>query len=272
MSRGRKRRRKRKISTPKGHVVERRRDTGREQEFLNSEVRQDGVGEDQFVQALIYELPNATEAEAKEIAFAVQQRLRGDASLLDSPELSDTLEGIRLEAAEIDNAADAWARSEQGFIDDAFRRAPKLTDKQKEQLSMKGKRQWKDSVTYLKAGKHVKQLQMRDRLPREPLEEIHVMGRPAVIGGRRRLLPVDVRIMGMSFKLVPGIHKVPRTVAETYREMLKQQAYADAKRVLWSGQDAPMTSGGYWDVADIDRQLAELSDQYGVKREDFYTS
>jgi len=271
MARGRKRR-KRKISTPKGHVVERRRDTGREQEFLNSEVRQDGVGEDPFVQALIYELPNASEAEAKEIAFAVQQRLRGDASLLDSPELSDTLEGIRDEAVEIDKAAEAWASNEQGFVDDAFRRAPKLSDQQKEKLAMKGKKQWKDSVTYLKAGKHVKQLQMRNKLQREPLEEIHIMGKPAVIGGRRRLLPVDIRVMGMSLRLAPGIHNVPQTLAKAYREMLKQQAYADAKRVLWSGQDAPMTSGGYWDVADIDKQLAELSNQYGVKKENLYTS
>jgi len=271
MARGRKRR-KRKISTPSGHVVEQRRDTGREQEFLNSEVRQDGVGEDEFVKALIYELPNASEAEAKEIAFAVQQRLRGDASLLDSPELSDTLEGIRLEAAEIDKAAEDWARNEQGFVEDTFRRAPKLTDRQKENLAMKGKKQWKDSVTYLRAGKHVKQLKMQDKLQREPLEEIHVMGKPAVIGGRRRLLPVDVRILGMSFKLVPGIHNVPRTVAIAYRDMLKQQAYADAKLALWSGQDSPMVSGGYWDVADIDKQLAELSDQYGVKKENLYTS
>ncbi len=271
MARGRKRR-KRKISTPRGHVVERRRDAGKEQEFLNSEVRQDGVGEDPFIQALIYELPSASEAEAKEIAFAVQQRLRGDASLLDSPELSDTLDDIRLEAVEIDKAADAWTRNEQGFVDDAFRRAPRLSDQQKEKLSMKGKKQWKDSVTYMKAGKHVKQLQMKDRLQREPLEEIHVMGRPAVIGGRRRLLPIDIRIMGMSFKLAPGIHKVPQTIAGAYRSMLKQQAYADAKKVLWSGQDAPMTSGGYWDIADIDNQLAKLSDQYGVKKEDLYTS
>lgn len=270
MTRGRKRRRKRKISTPRAHVIEQRRDTGREQEFLQSEVRQDGVGEDAFVQALIFELPNASDAEAKEIALAVQQRLRGDASLLDSPELSDTLEDIRLEAAEIDKAADAWAKDEQGFVDDAFERAPKLTDEQKEKLAVKGRQEWKESVTYLKAGRHVKQLQMMDRLQREPLEEIHVMGSPATIGGKRRMRPYNVRILGISFNLEPGIHKVPQTIARAYREMIKQQAYTDAKKVLWSGKTSPMASGGYWDAGDLERQLAALNKQYGVAEEDFY--
>ena len=271
MARGRKRRKK-KISTPKGHVVERRRDIEREQEFLNSEVRQDGVGEDPFIQALIYELPDASEAQAKEIALAVQQRLRGDASLLDSPELADTLEGIRGEAVEIDKAAGAWAKDEQGFVEDAFRRAPQLTDKQKEALSLKGRKQWKDSVTYLKAGRHVKQLQMKERLQREPLEEIHVIGRLVIKGGKHRRLPDHVRILGMSFEFTPGIHNVPRTIANAYKEMIKQRAYADAKKTLWSGETSPMASGGYWDVGELAQQLAKLNKQYGVADEDFYPS
>ena len=269
MARGRKRR-KRKISTPKGHVVEQRRDIGREQEFLNSEVRQDGVGEDPFIQALIYELPEASNAEAREIALAVQQRLRGDASLLDSPELSDTLEGIRLEAAEIDKAADAWNKDKGGFIEATFARAPKLTDKQKEKLSLRGQKHWKDSVTYMKAGRHVKQLEMKDRLQREPLEEIHVIGRPAVVGGKHRRLPDKVRILGMSFDLTPGVHTVPKTIANAYRELLRQRAYADSKKSIWSGETAPMTSGGYLDIGDLSLQLAKLNKQYGVAEESLY--
>ena len=264
MSRGRKRRRKKKISTPKAHVIEQRRDLGREQEFLQSEVRQDGVGEDPFVQALIYELPDASEAEAKEIALAVQRALRGSASLLESPELSDTLDGIRGEAVDIDKAAAAWVKDEQGFVDDAFKRAPKLTDKQKEVLIAKGTAQWKDTVRYTKAGKHVKQLQLQDRMQREPLEEIHVIGRPAIVGGRHRRLPDKIRILGMSFDLVPGIHKVPQTIAKAYRELLKQRAYTDAKKVLWSGETAPMMSGGYWDLGDLTVQLSKLNEKYGV--------
>lgn len=264
---GRKKR-SRSRSRPRAHFIEERRDTTREQEFLNSEVDINKLGqwgEDALVRALVYELPDASQQEANEIALAVQRRLRGDASLLESPELSEELDQIRQDAIEIDKAAEAWESDRARFITDAYNRAPKLTDKQRETLAQRGKEHWKKTVTYMKAGKHTKQLQMMDRLQREDLEEIHVMGRPAYVNNKRRVLPDTVTVLGLRFNLKPGIHNVPKTVARAYREMVRQRAYAEAKQAVWRGERAPT---GIWDFADVDRQLRAINKQYGVVMED----
>jgi hypothetical protein len=265
------RKRRKNRRKPRAHFVEDKRDHHQEQEFLNSEVNLGTLGhygDDALVRAIVYELPEADEQEAMEIALAVQKRLRGDASLLEAPELSEDLDAIREEAAEIDRAAEAWEKDQQNFIEDAFRNAPKLSKEQREKLAVKGREQWKQTVSYLKAGKHTKQLHMMDQLQREPLEEIHVMGRTVMKKGKPRILPDVVRVLGIRFTLTPGIHKVPMTIANAYRELLKQRAYSEAKHRLWRGERAP---GGIWDIEDIDRQLRQLNEQYGVVMEDLYT-
>jgi len=83
MSRGRKRKR----SKNKGHIVEYKRDLSKEQEFLNQDVdvnKLGDYGDDALLKAIVYDLPSASEAEAMEIALALQKRVRGDASLLEN--------------------------------------------------------------------------------------------------------------------------------------------------------------------------------------------
>ena len=76
MARGKKKRRIRERT----HVVETKRDLSREAEILGSEVRLDGIGEDPVIKALLVDLPSASEVEAKEIALALQKRIRGERS------------------------------------------------------------------------------------------------------------------------------------------------------------------------------------------------
>jgi len=262
-------RRRPNITRPKAQIVEEYRDLDRETEFLSQDVdiaHLGDYGDDALIKSLIYELPEASEAEAMEIALALQKRLRGKASLLENPDMDDVVRDIKEQAVEIDKAAEAFNRDSESFIESVIAAAPKMTDQQRSKLQAKGHQQYKKAVTSTKASKHVKQLQAQQRLKDEPVVNLAVAGVPRIIGGKHRLLPERVQLMGLTFTLTPGMHRVPKSVADAYYARVQKRSIADQKKAIWSGQTSP--TGGIMDFGDVYDQVKKLNDQYGITMED----
>ncbi|MHA1962541.1 MAG: hypothetical protein ACW99U_20305 [Candidatus Thorarchaeota archaeon] len=252
MARGRKRIRERV------QVVESKRDLSREAEILNSQVRLDGVGEDPVIKALLLELPTASEVEAKEIALALQKRVRGEASLLENQEdLGHIINEIRAEAATIDKAAEEWEAGPEVFVDDIIGQAPKMTDQQRDQLRAKGMDSFKRAVANTRAGKSARQMQFKAKLKNSPLETINVTGKFFNTRNGPVHMPEEVRVMGISFRLEPGVHEVPSPIARVYRQMLADRHKLQQKLALMSGQGAPIDEGSYHHD-DLMRRLADI--------------
>jgi hypothetical protein len=262
-------RRRPNVTKPKAHIVEDYRDIDKETEFLSQNVdlaHLGDYGDDALIKALIYQLPEASEVEAMEIALALQKRLRGKASLLENPDMDDVVRDIKEQAVEIDKAAESFNRDSQSFVESVINSAPKMTDQQRARLQAKGHEHYKRAVTNTKASKHVKQLQAQQRLKDEPLVDLAVAGIPRIIGGKHRLIPERVQLMGLTFTLTPGMHKVPKSLAEAYYKRVQQRSIADQKKAIWSGQTSP--TGGIMDFGDVYDQVKKLNEEYGITMED----
>lgn len=234
MARGR---RKKKRIRERVHIVEDRRDIAREREVLGSQVRLDGQGEDSVIKALLFDLPTASEAEAKEIALALQKLVRGDASLLaNEGELSDIISDIREEAALIDIQTAEWEKGPEAFVDSVMSQAPKMSDKRKAELQAYGADMLKQAITNSRAGKTVKQMQFREMLKNAPLETIHVTGKTFQTRKGPVIKPDEVSLMGLRFVLEPGVHSVPAPVARAYNLILKQRTVVRERQVLMQGE------------------------------------
>lgn len=255
MARGRKRRKRRSKFRPRAHVIEEYRDPAREQEFLNSQVRKDGKGEDPIIRALIYDLPSASQEEATEIALELQRRMRGDASLLENPDdMSDIIEGIRAEAAEVDKAGADWEANRHAFVEDVINRAPKVTEEQREKIRARVGQEYSQAVTGLRAQKYVKQMEFKRLLESAPTESIHVTGTFRIKNKRQVHEPDIVSIMGLHYVLEPGVRTVPQPIAEAYRAMQKARSLERAQKAILSGQGAPQ---GSYDQSTLEVKMAE---------------
>jgi hypothetical protein len=248
--------RKKKRIRERTQIVEGRRDLNREAEILNSEVRLDGVGEDPVIKALLLDLPTASEVEAKEIALALQKRVRGDASLLGNEEdLGEVISQIRQEAAEIDKAAEKWDMGPVKFVDDVLSQSPKLTDQQRDRLRAKGIQDYQKAIVETRAGKSYKQAQFKRMLKNAPLEKINVTGRFINTPNGMVHMPDEIRILGLSYRLSPGIQEVPAPIAVAYRRMQMERQKLQQKMSLMQGEGAPL---GTHQHGDLMAKLADL--------------
>jgi hypothetical protein len=264
MARGRKKRKQRKrISKPRAHLVQEKRDLRKEEEFLSQEVDLNNLGDygtDALLKAIVYDLPSASEAEAIEYALALQKKLRGEASLLENPEMSDTIQAIREEAREIDKAAEAFERSKESFVDSVLAGAPQMSDKQRERLRAKGMQDFKRAIQSVRAGKATKRLKLMEMLRTAPEEEIAVAGRPRHTSQGLVIEPDVVSIMGVSLQLTPGVHKVPKPIADAYRNMLETRQQKAKKEALLEGKGSQM---GTYEQSTLAQKLAEVNQEFG---------
>ena len=232
----------------------------KEQEFLNSPVREDGVGEAEFVKALIYELPTASDVRAQEIGMELQKRMRGDASLLENPDQSEEISRLRSQAHEADKAAERYEKNKVGFVDSVIASAPKLTDKQRESLKVEGQHMLKTAIDNTKAGKTLKQLQFKQALRNAPLVDLHVTGKFVNTPQGARHLPEIVSIMGVKFNLKPGIQKVPQPVATAYMQAKQITLQKDKKQAILRGEGAQF---GVYDQQEMAQKLHEVNQEFG---------
>jgi len=260
MSRGRKRKR----SKNKGHIVEYKRDLSKEQEFLNQDVdvnKLGDYGDDALLKAIVYDLPSASEAEAMEIALALQKRVRGDASLLENTgDLGDVIANIRDTAREVDKAAESFDKNRESFVESIMHSAPKLSDKQKDKIRAEGMADFQKIVRSLKAGKSMKQAQFKTFLQNAPKEEILVTGNPRIKNGRNVIEPDVVTLMGFRFVLEPGARNVPQPVAIAYKKMQEVRSQQRAKMAVMSGDGSPQ---GWYDQSTLEAKMAGVDQEYG---------
>lgn len=240
--------------------METKRDLQKEQEFLHSEVRIDGVGEDEFVKALIYELPNANDVRAQEIGMELQKRMRGDAALLNNPEQSEEISRLRTQAHEADEAAERYEKNKVGFVDSVIADAPKMTDQQRERLKVEGQHMLKTAIDNTKAGKTLKQLQFKQALRNAPLVDLHVIGKFVNTPQGARHLPEIISIMGVKFNLNPGIQRVPQPVATAYLQAKQISVQKEKKQAILRGEGARF---GVYDQQQMNQKLHEVNQEFG---------
>lgn len=242
MSRNRKRKR-----AIKGHLVDGRRDISKEQEILHSDIHKDPT-----IEAILASMPEASESQALELALRLQKIARPEANLLDSPELSDTLNAMRADAAERDKVWQAYQSNKEAFIEGVFNDAEgrKLTG----QAAEEAKKRVANALAVARQGAKINRADRRRKLEQTlrlaPKEEIYVTGEVEIVRKGKGLVPTImpeiIRIGHVQFVLAPGKHTVPQQVAEIHRQRLLSKQETQEREDMVSV-----------DRIDIDRNIAD---------------
>lgn len=236
----------------------------KEREFLSASVHPLGIGEDPAIAALLQsDAPGLSHREKLERALAVQRIAHGDAAYLNDPEAAETVSRLRQLAAKMDEADAKFRRDPEKFADEVTERAlKKIPPKKLDDLRAKGARMYQEAYQQAVARKHTKALEQMWRLRNDPQEEIEVSGHwvtPA--GGGPILLPDEVRISGLPpIILKPGIRKVPKIVADMYRQMRQTRLMGEEvhKAAVIPDDDKPSIS-----YQKLSEKIAEIERRFG---------
>jgi hypothetical protein len=262
---GRKRRRRKK-NLPVGFQLDiDRQDFIQEQEILN----RPGLASDPQVVALFAKMKQAkTNAEMLELSLQLQRIIRGDASLLESPALRDSLNRMRSDAHDRDKAEAAFVADREGFIESTISEGErhKLTGERAERVKVTAQRMLQQAISDAKAGTATKHLAFEEELRAAPLVKINVAGRweHQRVGDKIKpvLKPEVVGIMHRTFVLQPGVQEVPLPVAKRYEEMQRGRMETDMRKAL---MDASKTSG--MEAGQLELEMQRVDEEYGVRRD-----
>jgi len=223
--------RKRGRKVEQGHLVEHRRDKGKEDEVLHSEIYKDPS-----VQEILRKMPEATELESLQLMFQLQKVTRGPASIIESPELSDLKHKMLEEAAKRDRAAAAFEADQQGFIEGLFNKGERIkrTGAEAEKIKAKASTTIAAQVQNARINQGLKRKKLEYDMKIAPTEKIFVRGVNTLLGGARsgqwEVWPEEIRIGHLVWYLEAGEHEVPRPVAEAYRQKLKSREEGAARK------------------------------------------
>lgn len=219
-----------------------KRDLNREREILSKPVRSDGVGEDPVVKAVMSEnFVTGTNAEALDIALAIQHLIKGQASVLENMKtITDEVAKLREQYNKWDEDARKYNENREKFIQDINEKANKLrvTDPiEKANIKAKALELHKMAVAKARVVAATNRVALADQIAREPKEMIISPGKLETVmeGGYQvtRLVPEVLRIRGMRWVLSPGVPtKVPKFVAEVYRKKLQDRALESRQEEL----------------------------------------
>lgn len=202
-------------------------DINRENEALDSIVRTDGVGEDPAVAALLSDdFVTASEVEALDVKLALQQLIRGQSALLNNMDtMSGEVSRLRQRMTAYEAAASAYEQDRKKFVEEIESRSELLLKREEERNAIRAKavNDVSEMVAVKKANAKMDAMEMKRRLLAEPTETVLVTGNwvnVSVGQGRSqmKLYPEYINIHGVQFKLEPGQHTVPRSVAEIIRQ------------------------------------------------------
>lgn len=223
--------RKRGRRVEQGHLVERRRNPGKENEVLHSEIYKDPS-----VREILNKIPDATELESLQLMFQLQKVARGDASIIESPELADLKHKMLEEAAKRDRAAAAFEADREGFIEDLFNKGERIkkTGVQAEKIKAKAANTMATQVQNARINQGLKRKKLEYDIKIAPTEKIFVHGVNTLLGGSRsgqwEVWPEEVRIGHLVWYLDAGEHEVPKPVAEAYRQKIKSREEGAARK------------------------------------------
>jgi hypothetical protein len=248
-----KRSKRRRVLQADARINQARRDISREQEVLFEHQPDDRT------RALLAQLGTASEAEAVEIGLKLQQIVRGEASLLDNPEMSEQLSKVRGYAHERDEAARKWNEDQEKFKEEVYARADKLRPRGVKAAEAQARAAQITQQAYSNARVQTSQLNAEfDRLVEYgPKETISVAPKHETVRLGDNIetvqVPDIVRIRHREWRLWPGVYEVPKPVAERYRDILRSRAATAArKKAMTKGQR---------DV-DMVQELARIAKEY----------
>lgn len=240
--------RKRGRKVERGHLVEHRRNIGKEQEVLHSEIYKDPS-----VREILNKIPDATELESLQLMFQLQKVARGDAAIVDSPELADLKHKMLEEAAKRDRAAAAFEADQQGFMEDLFNKGERIkrTGAEAEKIKAQASNTIATQVQAARINQGLKRKKLEYDISIAPTEKIFVHGINTLLGGSRsgqwEVWPEEIRIGHLAWRLATGEHEVPKPVAEAYRQKLKAREEGAARKKALSrfSEDGALTKE--WD-------------------------
>jgi hypothetical protein len=215
-----------------------KRDLSREQEVMNAEINLSGAGEDPAIKALLSpDFASLPDTQAATIALALQQIIRGQASLLANQDaMSKELAAYRERMDKMEKASTAYESNKQKFIDDLYNQADKkrLPESKRGQLVARETAKFQKLVQTAKAEKTVEQLHFDDALRKMPKVMVTSMGVTVqtVINGEPTLAltPEEVHIKNHVWRLMPGVPtEVPQIVADRLQHVRRVQEETRAR-------------------------------------------
>src|SRR4030042_918055 len=150
----------------------------RAEEILRSKVRLDGVGEDPAIKAFLTKMPTAKQAEAMELALALDRYLMGDQSILENPKYAEHINKMRARASEIEDAERRWSEDPVKFYDEVWSDAEKriATGDKKTRMEAQAAKMYQDARNKSVATRESKKLQLDWAIANGPKEDVECPG------------------------------------------------------------------------------------------------
>ena len=251
--------------------IEAKRDLSRESAIEHTQVRLDGVGEHPAIQAAASpEFATMSNAEAFQVALAIQELVRGQASILSNQkDLSENLSRVEARMRKYDEDARKWDEDRQKFLDDINQRADKLRvtepSKRGEMVAqvMDEDRRAQEAARALHQTNTLKFKAMIENSPKVKIISPGILetGR---IGDQpiTRIVPEVIRIKNFEWKLPPGVAvEVPDFVARRFEEIQRGRAELEERQ---SALSADRNQGAMSEAAEVSREMARINQKYGT--------
>jgi hypothetical protein len=222
------------------------RDLAAEAAALDKPVRMDGVGEDPAVKALLRDdFPELPNRESVEIGLALQQIIRGQASMLDNQDkFSKELDQVRRQMDEYDKAAERWENDKANWLDEmAELREKTRRDSDPEKVAVNAIEATKKAYAEATATAVSDQMSFDDALSKMSTETIVSPGRIVNMKQGSGIVPTleaeVIRLKHRQWVLPPGVSvEVPKLVADVYRQkQLEKQADQEFRDIYSLGAD-----------------------------------
>lgn len=232
-----------------------KKDRNKVREALASPINPTGAGEDRVVRELVEgKMADASNREALEMQLALDQIVKGQASLLEMMKLN-TAEGaktreqvaeLRKRMDETDEAERKFNEDQQRFIQDVIDKAlsKKLTGVEADKLKANAAEETRKIFNDAQAKNAADRMRFEEEIQRMPkvsvaspgvLEIVNVNGRQT-----SRLVPEVIRIKHLTWVIPPGkVVEVPKIVAEVISDKRKsQQETAELEDALSNNLEA----------------------------------
>src|SRR3972149_4880049 len=209
------------MSKRRGHKPQ--RDIARETAILESSISRGQTGVPALEAMLSEKFPSLPNVDAARIALAVQNFLRGEASILGSQD--GPAEQALLTRLEVqDKASAAEVADREAFVRGTLARAEKLKlpPEQRAVVEARARQDLTKTIQGIRASR------MTDRLGvAGKMTNYQAQGG----GNLPRLDPIEIRIKHKVWVLAPGrTHQVPKLVADRYYQMLREQEETQARK------------------------------------------
>jgi hypothetical protein len=251
----------------RGHLIQGRRDVNREVDLLTRPIGD--FSQEKVIQLFLDRITTASDTEAIRLALALQQFIRGDASLLsnlDDPSVAAVVQKELALAEKTEAYSRKWEEDRAGFIEemDTMRESHLPAREKRDAVIAAGVKTYQNAQQQATAEKNERRLRFEYEVSNGPKEMIHVVGVPEtqIIQGAitQVIQPEIIRVMHKTFVYPPGDHLVPAVIAKRYKEILKGRAENQARR-------SAMRLNDNHSYNEVERRNAQINQEFGSKRE-----